>query len=150
MQIVTHPQERFTLPHTRVLIIEDDVETATMTHSIFHNLGCLTSFALNPADAKHAICSGKTDLILLDWYLAPSVTAADVIQEAVQMIGKFPKLSRQLMSRHPKVVTYSSVPLAEIKFPANPFFQHIDHWEKPLRYLDLTKRSVDVLVHEKL
>lgn len=147
-QRVDHHQTRVDkyprrVPH--VLIVDDDVDCALALEKIFRELGAEVSFARDPNEARRKISSGKADIIILDWLLNQTTSADEVVGQAVNLLQRFSKPSDRSGADKPKIVTYSGLAGAEIHLPDSPFYQHMDHWQKPLRYRDLVGRGAELL-----
>lgn len=127
---------------TQVLIVDDDIDAALLVDSVFRKKGCETRLALTVQEARQMIAQMQADLIILDWKLSRDVNADQVLEES---IAKFEAKHDVGVRKHPKVVTFSSLSGSEIHFPQSKFFEHVDHWKKPINYTDLTNKSSGVL-----
>lgn len=130
------------IPH--VLIVDDDVDCALAMEKIFRELGAVVTFALDPNEARRKISSGKADIIILDWVLNHSTSADEVMEQAVRMLQRF-STPGQPNADKAKIVTYSGLTDVEITLPESPYYQHMDHWQKPLRHTDLVARGAQLL-----
>jgi len=122
-----------------ILIIEDDLDAATAAQVAFADLGCSTKVAISLEQAKAMLSENSTDFIILDWLLQNNTEAGQVLDELSQN-----SLIKNKGHR-PKVVTYSSLKSEEIDFPHSEDFEHIEHWQKPIRYADFRGRSMQLL-----
>ena len=123
----------------RILIVEDDIDMAKAAEITFKNLGCPTTIATTLQQADHFLSRNTADLVILDWMLQDNVRATQLLKQAA---------ARRLQNHtphRPKVITYSSLSPQEIDFPDTLCFEHVEHWQKPLRYADLSKRSSELL-----
>jgi CheY-like chemotaxis protein len=135
--------EYLTKQPVHVLIVDDDADSAALIASIFDHLGCHTVCTLTPTDAAKSICARNVDLIILDWILDDHTDAKDVMDKCSAI---FTKYGIQMASdSKPKVITYSSLKASEVALLTSPYFTHLDHWQKPIPYLGLLKRTLKVL-----
>ncbi len=126
-----------------VLIVDDDADSAALIASIFEHLGCHTVCTLNPTDAEKGICARNTDLIILDWILDDHTDAKAVMDKCSAVFSKF---GIRMDPEHKlKVITYSGLKASEVELLTSPYFIHLDHWQKPIPYLNLLKRTLKVL-----
>ena len=130
-----------------ILIVDDDVDSAILLESIFRQYGCDTAYALNSAEAKKRICSGKADIIILDWMLGEKILADQVILQSIQTIEKFANLKNQLKNHKMKIISYSSLSETELKLPESIYFQHVDHWQKPIERSLLVHKTICLMNH---
>lgn len=128
-----------------VLIVDDDVDSALAIDTIFKRFGCNTTFAFDCNEARKKISSGKADVIVLDWLLDHEIKADQIVRQSVRFIEKFDGLKRRLHRKPPKVITYSSLKNSNISFPKNDYFVHHDHWQKPIMYSDVTKKTFNLI-----
>lgn len=131
------------VPH--VLIVDDDVDCALAVEKIFRELGAEVTFATDPNEARRKISSGKADIIILDWLLNQTTSADEVVEQAVRMLQRFSAEDPRPHADKPKIVTYSGLAGTEINLPESPYYQHMDHWQKPLRHTDLVGRGAELL-----
>lgn len=128
-----------------VMIVDDDVDTALATERIFQQLGCETQVVTDPYVMSRKISFGEADFIILDWKLDRDTEGSDVIKRATRMIDSFNDLRAQFGRHQAKVITHSVLSGADIQMPESRYFQHMDHWQKPLRYDQLVQRGGAVL-----
>ncbi len=126
----------------KILIVDDDIDAALLVQSIFTNLGCTTICSLTSAEAKKSIFSLNADIIILDWMLDHNIEASSLIN---QCSSTFKKFDHGQSRWKPKIVTYSSLDVSQISVLENPFFEHLDHWQKPLKHYDLLSRILSLL-----
>jgi CheY-like chemotaxis protein len=138
----TQKQERHPI---NILIIDDDIDSALRVQTVFTHLGCQTTCALNWHEAAKKICALKPDIIILDWMLDHQIDAGDVVKHCTKMFQKFDGERRNRAMRRPKIITYSSLGASEIELPDTPYFDHLDHWQKPVRQRDLLSRVLGLL-----
>lgn len=131
--------------NTHVLIIDDDVDAALLVASIFWQLGCHTTFALDIHEAQRRIIDGKADIIILDWVLSERSMADQVLNRSIKTINKFLPLRQRLSQHRAKIISYSSLESSQIRLPESQFFEHLDHWQKPMGHRDLVRRAQDLL-----
>lgn len=128
-----------------ILIIDDDVDTALQVQSIFAHLGCETICTLDWNEARKKICSLKPDIIILDWMLDNHIDGGDIVRQCNRTFEKFAG-ERRTRALHPsKIITYSSLLESEIDLPSTPYFDHLDHWQKPIQQRDLLLRALRLL-----
>jgi CheY-like chemotaxis protein len=120
------------LKPVHVLVVDDDVDSALLVLSIFKQFGCHTTCALNPSEAKKRISSGLADIIILDWKLSDTVMADIVLQESIQFIDRFAPLRNRMRNHKAKIISYSSLRDKDVQLPLNQYFEHVDHWQKPI------------------
>lgn len=131
----------------RVLIVDDDIQSALIVQSTFRSLGCETEFALTTRDAQRKLSAAIWDIIVLDWMLDKKVSADQVMARAIRRIEKFEILGRRAMARKPKIITYSGLDEGKIHLPNSPFYVHFGHWQKPLLRPEMAKRSLTLLTN---
>lgn len=129
----------------RVLIVDDDLDTALALEDIFRNLGCQASCVVDMQGAQRAIESGKADLIILDWMLGLEGTAEDLLEKTIRHIAKLDHLHKLTRHLPTKIVSYSSLDGEDINVPASPYFRHLDHWQKPIDYRSLVRKTLGLL-----
>ncbi len=49
------------------------------------------------------------------------------------------------ISTWPKIITHSVLDKADILFPETKYFQHIDHWKKPIQFSELATRAAELM-----
>ena len=133
----------------QVLIVDDDVDAAVLVDSIFHECGCNTVHALDGQEAQRLISAGKIDLIILDWHLGENLTADQVIARTSVFIHKFDSLENKFKNHKPKIISYSSEPSTVIRLPESQYFEHIGHWQKPMKRPELIHRAITLLENLK-
>jgi len=122
--------------------VDDDIDSALLVESVFAHLGCRTACSLTSVEARKKICSWKADVIILDWVLGPT-DAKGVVNQCIKVIDKFGV--NGVRGHKPKIITYSSLALSEIDALENPYFEHLDHWKKPISQRELLTRSLALL-----
>ncbi|MGE0525495.1 MAG: hypothetical protein AB7G93_00075 [Bdellovibrionales bacterium] len=125
----------------KILIVDDDVDSAISVQSPFSQMGCTVEFALSADEAQRKISSCKSDIIILDWMLDHRTRADEVVAGAMRLIAKFATRNPRKL----KIITFSSRTESEIILPPNDLYEHIAHWRKPLQYPELTRRTVQIL-----
>jgi CheY-like chemotaxis protein len=129
------------LKHANVLIVDDDVDSAILVESIFRQFGCETTYALDSVEAKKQIISGKADIIILDWVLNEKTRADQVLLQSIKFIEKFNSLKKHLQNHKIKIISYSSLNENELELPKSLYFEHFDHWQKPIGRTDLIHKT---------
>ncbi len=137
--------ERSTRRAANVLIVDDDVDSALLVKSIFNHLGCETVCTLDSIEARKRILSMKADIIILDWVLDRATDAKSMLKLCSRSLQKF---GGGRKGHRPKIVTYSSLEASEIEALQSDFFDHLEHWKKPIGQRELLSRSLALL--EKL
>lgn len=132
------------------LVVDDDVDTAVAVESVFRQLGCQTDMVTNPDTLHQKIASHQTDFIILDWQLSEKLHANQVVARAARLIDTFSDLRHGFSISRPKVITYSVLDPSEIQFPSTGYFEHIDHWQKPISYAELTTRISEIVDGSRL
>jgi CheY-like chemotaxis protein len=133
--------------NTNVLIIDDDVDAALLVASIFWQFGCNTAFALDTHEAQRRIIDGKADIIILDWLLGERAQADQVLAQSIKTINKYTNLRTRLSHNRAKIISYSTLKDSAILLPKSQFFEHMDHWQKPMGHNDLIHRTQNLLKH---
>ena len=129
-----------------VLIIEDDADVALATESIFKQLGCKTILSDGHDGASHKMSFQDVDFIVLDWMLGDNLSADQLVKKSTRIIDAFKDLRSRFQHQHAKVITYSVLDKSKVHLPPTEYFDHLDHWQKPVNYSELTKRASDLLV----
>lgn len=128
----------------KILIVDDDVDSALQVRTLFSRLGCETICALDGNEAKHQICALDPDVIILDWILGRHADALDVVKACGRTLAKFEDQNSKIWHK-PKIITFSSLDSSEIEFLNSPFFEHLEHWKKPATQRDLLNRALGLL-----
>jgi len=129
-----------------VLIVEDDLDVATATESIFKQLGCKTILSDGHDGASHKMSFQDVDFFVLDWILGDNMSADELVKKSTRIIDAFRDLRSRFQHQHAKVITYSSLDKSKVHLPSNDYFDHLDHWQKPVPYNELARRASDLLV----
>jgi CheY-like chemotaxis protein len=129
----------------RVMIIDDDVDIATGLQAIFQQFGCETEVVTRTEDMHRIMSFRDADFIVLDWMLSERLRANQVIEKATRIIDSFSDLRERFRHKHPKIVTYSVLDQSQIALPENPYFDHFDHWQKPIQFSELSARTSELL-----
>lgn len=131
----------------KVLIIDDDVDLALAMQTAFGQLGCEAVIETRHEGLHRKIISSNADLIFMDWKLNNHVTAGEVMERASRVITAFSDLRQKFSEHKPKVVTYSVLGRDEIHLPAEGenFFDHTDHWQKPMPFAEVISRGSSLL-----
>lgn len=133
-------------PIPTVLIVEDDVDVAMATESIFKQLGCKTILSDGHDGASHKMSFQDVDFIVLDWMLGDNLFADQLVKKSTRIIDAFKDLRSRFQHQHAKVITYSALDRSKVNLPQTEYFDHLDHWQKPVNYSELTKRASELLV----
>ncbi len=129
-----------------VLIVEDDQDVALATESIFKQLGCKTILSDGHDGASHKMSFQDVDFIVLDWMLGDNLSADELVKKSTRIINAFKDLRSRFLHQHAKVITYSALDKSKVNLPDNEYFDHLDHWQKPVNFAELTRRASDLLV----
>jgi CheY-like chemotaxis protein len=144
------PRVRHATRMPEILIVDDDVDSALLVDMVFRHLGCQTTCSLNFHEARKKICSLKADIIILDWCLDHEVDAGRILRQCAQSISRFnPNTGTEHRSR-PKIITYSSLHESEIEALDKRYFDHLDHWRKPIGHKEMLNRVLGVLKQVRL
>ncbi|MEZ0392129.1 MAG: response regulator [Pseudobdellovibrionaceae bacterium] len=130
---------------TNILIIDDDVDSALMVESVFSHLGCETTCSLGCKEAREKICSLQADLIIMDWMLDGQTEASSVVRQCAETFAKFGRGLGHGSWPKAKIITFSSLAASEIESLRNPYFEHLDHWQKPITQRELLHRVLVLL-----
>lgn len=130
-------------PH--VLIVDDDIDSAILMDSLFRSFGCHTACTLEFNEAPRKISSGKADIIILDWMLGERMMADKVLNETIYIIEKYKSLRSQFCRQRTKLISFSSLAAEELHIPDNLYFEHFDHWRKPMDRTELIRRANTLL-----
>lgn len=129
-----------------VLIVEDDPDVAVATESIFKQLGCKTILSDGHDGASHKMSFQDVDFIVLDWMLGDNLSADELVKRSTRIIDTYKDLRARFHNQHAKIITYSALDRSKVHLPESDYFDHLDHWQKPVNYTELTKRASDLLV----
>lgn len=129
-----------------VLIIEDDMDIAAAMESIFKQLGCKTIVSDGHDGASHKMSFQNVDFVVLDWILGENTYADQLVKKSARIIDSFDDLKTRFKDHNVKVITYSALDHSKVKLPENQYFEHLDHWQKPVRYDELAARASDLLI----
>lgn len=129
----------------RVLIVDDDKDVALALEAIFRQFGCQTEVVTETQDLHRLMSFEKADFIVLDWMLSERVRANQVVEKAIRLIDTFSDLREKFSRHHPKIVTYSVLDETQVSLPMNQYFDHADHWQKPIQFSELTARTSELL-----
>lgn len=142
-------QEEYTQPllprSPRILIVDDDLDSAAPLSFIFSKLGCQTNFATKAFEAQHRIVNFLPDLIILDWLLDRG-DAGLVIEAINKKARKHPLLDKKLFLVQPKIITCSGLSESKISLPHLNHLKHIAHWQKPFSFHEASKKSSEILI----
>ena len=128
-----------------VLIVEDDLDVANATESIFKQLGCKTIISDGHDGASHKMSFQDVDFIVLDWMLGNNLSADELVKKSTRIINAFKDLRSRFLHQHAKVITYSALDKSKIHLPDSEYFDYLDHWQKPVNYTELARRASDLL-----
>lgn len=134
----------------KILIVEDDYDTAMLATQVFKALGCQAQVAANSEAASHILEDQKIDLILLDWHLGGDDFASKLLSSFSDKIEASTKQSEMLATTQSRVVTFSGTAKKDILLPDSQYFEHKEHWLKPLSYKELKTRSENFLTENNL
>lgn len=134
-----HPQRI-----ANILIVDDDVDAMLAVQKTFGQMGCNIDFAFEAEEARYKISSGKADIIILDWMLNGNTSADQVMEGAIRRLKKFGRPDGGSSSKI-KIITYSGKDSSDIHLPESPFFEHLDHWHKPILYPELIRKTLALM-----
>lgn len=127
-------------PVPKVLIIDDDMEAIIPIEMIFRDMGCITSFAIDRDEAINKLKHMPADIIILDWML-DRITGGELIRN-ISLEGEAFTIEH---GYKPKVITYSGLEDKQIAFPKNHWFEHIKHWNKPIKFDEVSSEAKTLL-----
>lgn len=137
-------QERSALP--RVLIVDDDLDSAALVNQVFQQFGCRTSISVNVSDARKYLELRNIDVIILDWKLGEHERGDEILRETIKQMERRQMQLHDQGQKFPRVITYSGAPLDEISVPESPYYAHVDHWSKSsTNYDQMTARTAELL-----
>ena len=130
----------------RILVVDDDVSSITPLQQILTNFDCQTTLVFDGFGAIEKLLETKFDLLILDWVM-PGISGAETIKEMNNILSFENSRNKDPLSLQLNlpVVTYSSIPLKELYLPNTNHFYYMSHWEKPLRYPQLTRMASDII-----
>lgn len=128
-----------------VLIVDDDVDAALFVAQVFWGLNCSTVFANEAADAQRRLVSAKADLVILDWVLGLNERADDILDRCIRIIAKYNLHQPNGTSHKTKLITYSSLAKDQIHVPESKYFDHLDHWQKPIQQRDILNTILPII-----
>jgi CheY-like chemotaxis protein len=126
----------------KVLIIDDDIDSALVTAGAFTSAGWQTDIATTPAMALDYLYYGEPGLVVLDWILSPVLNGRELLKNATQTFTG--ERERQKTTETPipvPVVSLSSSPLNTINYDDSEFFKHTESWQKPYRFSELVSAA---------
>jgi CheY-like chemotaxis protein len=131
----------------RVLIVDDDIDMAMAMQTALGQLGCQTEIATGHEGLHRRLVTCDADYIFLDWKLNDSVTADQVMDKAVRYIDTFSDLRQHFTEHRPHIVTHSILDRQQVLLPTGgvSYFNHLDHWQKPMPFQEVVKRASDLL-----
>lgn len=127
------------------LIVDDDVDAARATASLFEKMGCKTLLSSDIKDAHCKILQEDVDFIVLDWLLGDKERGDQVMSQANQFIESFDDLENRFSKKQPKIITYSVLDKSQIDLPESKYFSYYDHWRKPFKYKELEDRTSQLM-----
>jgi hypothetical protein len=83
--------------------------------------------------------------VVLDWLLGSNVRADQVVNDSVQIIESDNDLYDHFKSNRARIITYSALDKNKVALPNSRYFDHLEHWQKPIRFDDLKQKASDVL-----
>ena len=128
-----------------VLIVEDDADIAEVTAATFRKLGCNAIISDGQNDAFHTLSYQDVDFVVLDWMLGEDLSADKLLKRSAEIIGTFKDLRLGFKRQPAKIITYSILDRSEIRLPENEYFEHLDHWQKPVKPGELAARADEIL-----
>lgn len=128
-----------------VMIVEDDIDSAQAVESVFKSFGCETIIATKFENAHRRMAFQKIDLIVLDWLLGEQMKGGQIVEKAAKLIENVKELKGRFADHHPKIITFSSLEEKKVQWPENHYFDHYDHWQKPINYRELREKTLDFL-----
>lgn len=127
----------------RVLIVDDDFESATLMSHLFTDLGFDVETARTAEAAYRQMRSSKYDLVVLDWLLGRQDTGEDVLSWVQRDMELKDEEDEEPLSFD--IVTFSELKLGDIHVPSFERFRHLEHWRKPVDYASLVSRALNLI-----
>jgi len=129
----------------KVLIIDDDFDSARVTAAAFSSAGWTTDIATTPAMALDYLFYGEPSLVVLDWVLSPALNGRDLLNDASQTLGGRERKNKTTEPSAPvPVVSLSSSPLHAITYDNNEFYQHRESWLKPFNFEEIVSAAARI------
>lgn len=128
-----------------VLIVEDDLDMAEQTAAVFRKLGCNTLISNGRDGAPQKMSFDNVDFIVLDWVLGQDLYGDQLLNRSERIINAFRDLQNRFKVKSAKIITFSAMNRTDIQVPASRYFEHVDHWQKPVPMKDLERRAERLL-----
>jgi CheY-like chemotaxis protein len=112
----------------RVLIVDDDIDSALVTARAFTTAGWHTDIATTPAMALDYLSYSSPSLVVLDWVLTPVLNGGDLLENASITLSE--RERHNVVSPVP-VVSLSSTPSYDISYSDSEYFKPLEYWQKP-------------------
>ncbi|MCB0394227.1 MAG: hypothetical protein KDD25_06690 [Bdellovibrionales bacterium] len=125
----------------RVLVVEDDFDTAALVSTALKNIGCDVVTASSVSQASKQLAIGEFDTVILDWYLENGRVGQEVLDEFEQVVANTRLLNTQFENKSFQLVTFSSARKEEMNLNAGLHFNYGGHWQKPMAYAEIKARS---------
>lgn len=129
----------------RVFIVEDDADTANAISAAFSALGCSTTVSKEADSAALGLVRDQPDFVVLDWMLGHNMFGDQVVADSERKIEVDPRLEDYFSNCKTKIVTFSSLEKENIQLPKMQYFEHWDHWQKPMKFRDMTLSAGQLL-----
>lgn len=115
----------------RVLIVDDDIDIASISANEFAKMGFEVAVATSHQSAVLKMNSEKYDVLLLDWLLNDGYLGGDVLKSLTHTDRLYKPVS---------VISFSSFDKNKIHIASSENFNYQDHWQKPMNPLELRAR----------
>ncbi len=129
----------------RVLVVEDDFDTAQLVSTALRNIGCEVETVENVYDAAKQLTLKEYDTVILDWFLNENHIGQEVLDDFHQTVEATDVLKSQFENKAFNLITFSSAKRSEIRLKENSHFVYDGHWQKPMGYGEIQSRSLKLI-----
>ena len=119
----------------KILIVEDQVSDILPVKAILEDMGYVIDIGFDGRGAVENLVKQDYDLVILDW-LMPDFCGGEALEFAQKMIDE----GGQESSITIPFIAYSGLKTEKLDVPETKNFQMIDHWQKPMNVVELTKK----------
>jgi len=123
----------------RVLIIDDDIDSALVTAQAFAEVGCRAQIATTPDRALDYLTYDPPGLVVLDWVLSPALNGHDLLQSAALTLAG--DSGKHHANGPLPVVSLSSTPPQSICYADSKYFRALEYWQKPFQLHELVSAA---------
>jgi CheY-like chemotaxis protein len=122
----------------KVLIIDDDIDSALVTARAFTSAGWQTDIATTPSMALDYLYYSSPSLVVLDWALTPILSGRELLQNASLTLSE---RDLRVIDGPVPVVSLSSSPPQAITYDESAFFKHTESWQKPFNLNEMVSAA---------